>query len=133
MTERRWWRMAALILVAVVAGLFAAFNTGERVALNLGFTMLYRVPLVPLIFLVFMAGMTTMFLVGLRHDARVRRALHDARLGREGSSDSHEGDYDSASSRGGRVDPPVGGVEAVTRRASSSPRFRKRWGRRLSK
>ena len=81
MIERRWWRLAVLILIAVLAGLFAAFNSGERVALNLGFTMLYRSPLVPMIFLVFLAGMTTMLLVGLRHDARVRRALRDAGLG----------------------------------------------------
>lgn len=78
MNEGRWWRWAALALIALLAGLFAAFNAGERVALNLGFTMLYRIPLVPLIFVVFLAGMTTMFLVGIRQDMRVRQALRDA-------------------------------------------------------
>lgn len=104
MIERRWWRLAALALVAIVAGLFAAFNTGERVALNLGFTMLYRVPLVPLIFLVFMAGMTTMFLVGLRHDARVRRALRDAGLGEPMSEGSRLGESERP-----EIEAPIAG------------------------
>lgn len=72
------WRWAALALIALLAALFASFNTGERVALDLGFATLYRVPLVPLIFLAFLLGMITMFLVGLRHDLRVRRALREA-------------------------------------------------------
>ena len=81
MSEGRWWRWVALASIALLAGLLAAFNAGERVALNLGFTMLYRIPLVPLIFVVFLAGMTTMFLVGIRQDMRVRRALRDAGFG----------------------------------------------------
>ncbi|HEX6926166.1 MAG TPA: LapA family protein [Longimicrobiaceae bacterium] len=78
MSRRLAWRWAALALIALLAALFASFNTGERVALDLGFTTLYRVPLVPLIFLAFLLGMVTMFLVGLRHDLRVRRALREA-------------------------------------------------------
>ena len=78
MSRGQRWRWIFLILIAIVAGLFSAFNGGERVALDLGFTVFYRVPLVPLIFGVFLAGMTTMFLIGLRHDMRVRRALKEA-------------------------------------------------------
>lgn len=78
MSRGHAWRWAALALIAVFAAVFASFNAGERVALNLGFTMLYRIPLVPLIFVAFLVGMVTMFLVGLRHDLRVRRALREA-------------------------------------------------------
>ena len=78
MIESRWLRWAGLGLIGAVAALCASFNSGERVALSLGFTTLYRIPLVPLIFAAFVAGMATMFLLGLRHDLRVRRALHDA-------------------------------------------------------
>lgn len=81
MRNGRGWIWAALALIGAIAALFASFNTGERVALNLGFTMIYRVPLVPLIFVAFLLGMTTMFLVGLRHDLRVRRALREAGFG----------------------------------------------------
>jgi uncharacterized integral membrane protein len=81
MTESRWWRWAGLAVIGALAALFASFNSGERVALNLGFAVFYRVPLVPLIFLAFLIGMTTMFLLGLRHDLRVRRALREAGFG----------------------------------------------------
>ena len=81
MTTARGWRWAGLALIAVVSALFASFNTGERVALNLGFTILYQVPLVTLIFVAFLAGMVTMFLLGLSHDLRVRRALREAGFG----------------------------------------------------
>lgn len=78
MSRGQRWRWIALTIIAVVAGLFSAFNGGERVALNLGFAVFYRVPLVPLIFGAFLAGMLTMFLIGLRHDLRVRKALKEA-------------------------------------------------------
>lgn len=81
MSDGRWWRWGGLALIGVVAAVFASFNAGERVALNFGFAIFYRVPLVSLIFLAFLAGMTTMFLLGLRHDLRVRRALREAGFG----------------------------------------------------
>ena len=81
MTTARGWRWAGLALIAVVSALFASFNTGERVALNLGFTILYQIPLVTLIFVAFLAGMVTMFLLGLSHDLRIRRALREAGFG----------------------------------------------------
>ena len=78
MTESRWMRWGGLVLIGVLAAIFASFNSGERVALSVGFATIYRIPLVALIFGAFVAGMLTMFLLGLRHDLRVRRALRDA-------------------------------------------------------
>ena len=77
----RWWRWGALLLVGVLAALFASLNAGERVALYLGFATLYQIPLVPLILGAFVVGMATMFLLGLRHDLHVRQALRDAGFG----------------------------------------------------
>ena len=68
----RWIGVGALVLVA---GFFSFLNTGERVTVNLGFTVLYRLSLVGLVFGVFLLGMITMFLFGLRHDRRVRDSL----------------------------------------------------------
>jgi uncharacterized integral membrane protein len=76
-----WVRWGGLTVIGIVAALVASFNAGERVALNLGFATLYRIPLVPLILGAFLLGMATMFLLGLRHDLRVRRALRDAGFG----------------------------------------------------
>jgi uncharacterized integral membrane protein len=81
MIGSRWVRWGGLTLIGIVAALVASFNAGERVALNLGFATLYRIPLVPLILGAFVLGMVTMFLLGLRHDLRVRRALRDAGFG----------------------------------------------------
>lgn len=87
MTESRWGRWGALAAIGVLAALFASFNGGERVVVHLGFTQLYRVPLVLLIFVAFLAGMITMFLLGLRHDLRVRHALREAGFGDPGAAE----------------------------------------------
>jgi uncharacterized integral membrane protein len=71
------WRWAILLLVAILAGAFAYLNGGERIALNLGFTVLFRVPLSIVVFGAFLLGMIVMFLLGLRHDLRVRRVLRE--------------------------------------------------------
>jgi uncharacterized integral membrane protein len=81
MSESRWMRWGGLVLIGVLAAIFASFNSGERVALSLGVVTFYRIPLVGLVFGAFVAGMLTMFLLGLRHDLRVRRALRDAGFG----------------------------------------------------
>lgn len=81
MSDARWWRWGGLALIGVVAAVFASFNTDERVALNVGFAVVYQIPLVPLIFAAFLVGMATMFLLGLRHDIRVRKALREAGFG----------------------------------------------------
>ena len=81
MIGSRWVRWGGLTLIGIVAALVASFNSRERVALDLGFATIYRIPLVPLILGAFVLGMATMFLLGLRHDLRVRRALRDAGFG----------------------------------------------------
>ena len=68
----RWTSVALLV---AVAGLFSFLNAGERVALNLGFTTIYRISVVGLVFGSFLLGMVAMFLFGLRHDRRIRDAL----------------------------------------------------------
>lgn len=77
MRVARWLPLLAIVLLS---GLFAYFNTGERVTLNLGVTVIYQVRLVPVVFGAFVLGMIAMFLVGLRHDMRVRRHLRERRL-----------------------------------------------------
>jgi hypothetical protein len=76
----RWGRWAGLGLAVLLAGLFAYFNGGERVTLHVGFTILYRISLVGLVFFAFLLGMVVMFLVGIEHDLRVRRLLREYRV-----------------------------------------------------
>ncbi len=71
----RWGRWVGLLLLALAAGLFAYLNAGERVSLHLGVAVIYRVPFALVVFTAFLLGMIVMFVAGLRHDARVRRAL----------------------------------------------------------
>jgi len=71
----RWGRWAALLAIVVATGVFAALNSGERTALNLGVATIYRVSVVRLVLGSFLLGMVTMFLVGLRQDLRLRRLL----------------------------------------------------------
>src|SRR5690606_14630974 len=68
----RWMGVAILV---IVAAFFSFLNAGERAALNLGFTTVYRISLVALVFGAFLLGMVTMFVFGLRYDRRVRDAL----------------------------------------------------------
>ena len=71
------WQRIGLGAVVLLSALFAYLNSGERVALSLGLFDLYQVSLVALIFVAFLVGMLTMFLLGLRHDVQVRRALRE--------------------------------------------------------
>lgn len=103
MTDARWWRWGGLGLIGILAALFASFNAGERVALHLGFMMLYQIKLVPLIFVAFVAGMGTMFLLGLRHDLRVRKALREAGFGEPIAS----GDAPPMATESGGGDPAI--------------------------
>lgn len=66
-----------MALLVIVAALFSFLNAGERVTLDLGFAVLYRISLVGLIFSAFLLGMIIMFLFGLRYDRRVRDALRE--------------------------------------------------------
>ena len=85
MAERRspWTRWLLVVLAVVAAGAFAYLNSGERVSLHLGLFVLFRVPLALLLFGVFLLGMTTMFLIGLRQDLKVRRRLRQLEIQEE--------------------------------------------------
>lgn len=73
--SRDWKRLLTLGAVILLAAIFSFLNADERIAINIGFTVLYRLPLVGVLFTVFLLGMLTMFLFGLRHDRAVREAL----------------------------------------------------------
>ncbi len=70
----RWLAVASLVLAAAA---FSFLNSRERVTLDVGFTTLYQISLVGLVFGSFLMGMIAMFLFGLRYDRRVRDALRD--------------------------------------------------------
>jgi hypothetical protein len=72
---RDWKRIVTVGGLILLAALFSFLNADERIAINLGFTVLYRLSLVGVIFSVFLLGMLTMFLFSLRHDRAVRDAL----------------------------------------------------------
>ena len=79
MTDALRSRWVGLAVIVLLAGIFGFLNSGERVAVHLGAFVLYQVPLVVLVFFAFLVGMLTMFLVGLRHDMKVRQALRERR------------------------------------------------------
>jgi hypothetical protein len=72
-----WRRKVGIAALVLFAALFSFLNAGEMVSVNLGFTVFYRISLVGLVFAVFLFGMLTMFLFGLRHDRRMRAALRE--------------------------------------------------------
>ncbi len=82
-----WGRRLGISMLILVAAAFSFLNAGERVSLNMGFTTLYRISLVGLIFVVFLLGMVTMFLFGLRQDRRIRAALRNRMYDAPSSSD----------------------------------------------
>lgn len=71
------WRWAVLLALGLVAAIFAYLNAGERTSVHLGVAVLFQVPLVGLVFAVFLLGMLAMYILGLRQDLRVRRILRD--------------------------------------------------------
>jgi hypothetical protein len=72
---RNWKRVFTVGGLILVAAIFSFLNADERIAINIGFTVLYRLSLVGVIFSVFLMGMLTMFLFSLRQDRVVRDAL----------------------------------------------------------
>lgn len=80
MRVERWGRFAVLAVIVILSALFTLLNSGERVPVYLGFTVLYRVSLVWLVFGAFLLGMITMMLISLGHDRRIRRALQQRGL-----------------------------------------------------
>jgi hypothetical protein len=64
-----------VLAVLVVSNLFAALNGGQRVTLNLGLFVLYRVPLTLVGFAGLFIGMLVMLVAGARSDFKVRAVL----------------------------------------------------------
>lgn len=71
--------LAGLGVVVVLAGTmaFAALNSGQWVTLNLGFTTLYRVPVVYVAVGGLLTGMLIMLVAGIRSDLKVRTILRE--------------------------------------------------------
>lgn len=74
---RRVGRWLGVFLLVLIAALFSFLNAGERATVNLGYTVMYRVSLVGLVFIVFLLGMVAMFLFSLAYDRKVRAALRE--------------------------------------------------------
>ena len=72
-----WPRRLGVAGLVLAAAIFSFLNAGERVTLNIGFTTLYRISLVGLVFAIFLLGMVAMFLFGLRQDRRIRALLRN--------------------------------------------------------
>jgi uncharacterized membrane protein YdfJ with MMPL/SSD domain len=65
-----------MVVCLIGAAAFFSFrNSSERVVLDVGFTVLYRLSLVGLVFGSFLLGMITMFLFGFAWDRKIQRAL----------------------------------------------------------
>lgn len=67
--------VAIAMLVAVAA--FAFLNAGQRVTVDLGFHVFHHVRLTIVVYGALLLGMLAMFVLGLRHDLRVRRLLRE--------------------------------------------------------
>ena len=64
-----------VVSILVVSILFAALNGAQRVTLDLGVTVLYRVPLTLIGFTGLFMGMVVMLVAGVRSDLKVRAVL----------------------------------------------------------
>lgn len=76
----------AVLLVLLLVMLFARWNAGELVTLNLGFATYFRVPLTYVAFGSLFLGMLVMLLAGIHADLKVRRFLR-SRLEEEGRAE----------------------------------------------
>ncbi len=81
----------AVLLVVVAAMAFAAANAGQEVTLNLGFLILYRVPVTLVAFGGLLLGMLAMFATGIHTDLKVRKILRD-RLAEEARTEQRTRD-----------------------------------------
>jgi len=68
---------AGVILLLVLAMVFAALNGGHRVTLDLGWITLYRVPVTFVAFGGLFLGMLVMLIAGVHTDLRVRNILRE--------------------------------------------------------
>ena len=64
-----------VVSILVVSILFAALNGAQRVTLDLGMTVLYRVPLTLIGFTGLFLGMVVILVAGVRSDLKVRAVL----------------------------------------------------------
>ncbi len=64
-----------VLIVLVVSIVFAALNASQRVTMDLGFVVLYRVPLTLVGFTGLFMGMVVMLVAGVRSDLKVRAVL----------------------------------------------------------
>ena len=64
-----------VLLVLVASIVFAALNASQQVTLDLGFFVLYRVPLTLVGFTGLFMGMVVMLVAGVRSDLKVRAVL----------------------------------------------------------
>jgi uncharacterized integral membrane protein len=64
-----------VLLVLVVSMVFVALNGAQRVTLDLGFIVFYRVPLALVGFSGLFMGMVVMLVAGVRSDLKVRAVL----------------------------------------------------------
>ena len=74
---RRAAGAAVVVAVLACALAFAALNAGERVTVDLGIVVIYRVPLTLVVFGALLLGMLAMVVVSIDSDLRVRRILRD--------------------------------------------------------
>ena len=77
---------AGVLVVLLLVMLFARWNAGERVTLDLGFHTFYRIPLTYVAFGSLFVGMLVMLIAGIHSDLRVRRFLRE-RLEAEGRAE----------------------------------------------
>jgi len=73
----RFLGIFSVVLVVVLAMVFAAANAGHRVTLNLGILTLYRAPVTLVAFGGLLVGMLVMFATGIYTDLKVRKILRD--------------------------------------------------------
>lgn len=71
------WRWAGVAAIVILAGVFSWLNSGESAALHFGLFDLYQIPVVTIFYVSFLLGMAAMFLLGLRHDLRIRQLLRE--------------------------------------------------------
>lgn len=67
----------AVLLVLAAVMLFARWNGGERVTLDLGFYTFYQVPLTYVAFGSLFLGMLVMLVAGIHSDLKVRQFLRE--------------------------------------------------------
>jgi uncharacterized integral membrane protein len=70
------WVLSVVAVVLLAMG-FAVANAGERVTLDLGFMVLYQVPLALVALSGVFVGMLIMFATGIHSDLKVRRILRE--------------------------------------------------------